>query len=67
MKSLGSKKIGMNFQSNKPVKFTFSSQGKILYKKKLDMDKLPSPIVKGLEISGVSKVQNLSSLAREKE
>ncbi len=38
-----------------------------MYKKNVDVDKLPPNVVEGLEISGVSKIKNLTALAREKE
>lgn len=64
---MASQKINLNIKSSKPVKFTFSSKGKIIYKKRIDMDKLPQQIVEGLEIRSVSKVKNLTALARKKE
>ena len=44
-----------------------SSSGKILYKKKMNMENVPHPLVQGLEISNVSKVKNLTAIARKKE
>lgn len=53
---------GMQFKitSNKPVKFTFNDRGGIIHKKKVDIERLPEQIVKGLEIKSVSKVKKLT-------
>ena len=44
-----------------------SSKGGILYKKKLNMDNVPQQYTQALEIASVSKVKNLTAIAKKKE
>lgn len=60
------KRIQLSANQTKPVNFTMSSKGAILYKKKINMDNMPSTFSQGIEISSVSKVKNLSAIARKK-
>lgn len=39
-----------------PIKFTFNDKGEVIYKRKVEVEKLPEHIVSALEIKSVSKV-----------
>ena len=59
--------MAITVNQTKPVNFTMNSKGKILYKKKLNMDNVPQQYTQGIEIQSVSKVKNLTALAKKKE
>lgn len=44
-----------------------SSTGRILYKKKMNMENVPQQFGQGIEISNISKIKNLTAIAKKKE
>ena len=66
-KSYNFKKTTVSLNSKKPVNFTFTSKGKVLYKKRVDTDQLPEQAVEALQITNISAVKNLSAIQRKKE
>ena len=53
--------------TKKPINFTFNSQGKVIYKKRVDAGRLPKQQVEALQITNVSKIKNLSAIQRKRE
>ena len=47
------------YKANQPVKFTFNSSGQVIYKKKIDVEKLPDHSKQELEIKGVTSAKVL--------
>ena len=47
------------YKANQPVKFTFNSSGQVIYKKKIDVEKLPDYSKQELEIKGVTSARVL--------
>ena len=44
-----------------------SSSGHILYKKKINMENVPQQYAQGIEIASVSKIKNLTAIAKKKD
>lgn len=51
------KQARLIYKPNVPIKFTFNSQGQVIYKRKLDVEKFPDTLERGLEIKSVSKAR----------
>ena len=68
-KSMKAQKYTISLNQSKPVKFTFSSSGKILFKKQVNVEHLPNTLCseEGIQIKSVSKLKNLSAIQRKKD